>query len=1750
MPADKPLSEAWADLRLSDAKFNADLARAQQRLVAATKQLEAVARIDVTATLDTSKTKAQIEAELRKLRNQGGVVIPVEADTEPAQTEVAGLESAVAAEDVTVDVDADTTRAKAEIAALLASLKGRQGGDAFESIIIQVEARTTAIDRARESLQRLAVLAASVDNDDIVIDADLRDAGVRAELATIAALIEAITGQPANIDVNLDASAALAAFAQVQLAVETLSQEEIELKIDTTQAQVALATVAAGLSAFDSVTVQIDIRTAQINEAREALQRLAVLAASVNDQRIIIDPELRDAAVQTQLARISTLIAAISGEPANIDLDLDAAAALSQLAEIQVAVEALDGREIDLHLDVDGYAEQIAALRGIDAAANDTVDPQRGGIGRLLTALGFLGIGGVVGIGAVGAAITTFGVKASADLQGTIKSFENLLGSAEAADKLFKELQAFSIPSPFDTQVLATTTKSLLAIGVTAEEVIPTVKDLGAIVALLGGGSNDAFSRLTLALGQIRSAVKPLTQDLRQITSAIPGFNTEMQLAQGVAEKFGVSIAAAQDLIKDGAVTGEEAFQIILERMREFPGVAGAIEAAAGTLQGKLSAFADTAKQTLVNAFGGITTLVQDSLDPLQDAVGRALNSIAPQIATSLEGLIPAIPALVDSLGTGLGPAIAGIFTGLGGVLKGLTPIIERVLPLLAQIGPTLGDIAEDLGPVVADVGENLAGILIPALQLLADVLDVLPTEVLSTLLTVFIGFKAAQGVQGVFTGISNSLLELATRPGQLDGVTSAVGRLSGAARVAGPAVAGFFTGIGLAAEDSATKTIGAISSIGAIATGFAAGGPVGGAIASGTVVLGALVGEFQKGQREAKEMERIVKSLANVIKTEFPDRPSIDIGEALDTEGIQKAIEGLVGDKGLTAGLLELGVDLDKLSGHLDDSKDDFEAWLISLAETKLRAAGLKFDPGTVFQFRDGELQFQFLRQTSDFVAQAEPIVRDLTGTVNGLNDVYTELADSVVAYNQAQEFANAGQVDGLDAAARYEIGVRGVEEALRAAAAAQEEGFGLSAFGGPIKAASELRDRVEEIKAEIIEAGNPNLSAFGGIISASQLLEARLEVIPDDLEAVSIQAGKMADRFEREFGQAQDAVSALSDELSDMLGLLNTDLATQNFEADLQRFTDQINQVTNQDSIDAGLRIQEQIEAQRQRILDQQARLIDAQQSADLDAASLQDDIEQAEKVGAVNRAAELRRRLEGVYDDANAERTKLEQEYDKLRELQGKLGDLDLDPQRLIDQVRAQAQQSGLTLFDFLRTGTTDEALEANQQLIAPLVQSAIEEINRALDQLGPTAAAERGAIVEQQLIDALTPALGADTAQQIADAYLPPDTWYAQAQEAAKQAKEAAVAEFLATGQIPLSLDLDVDTQRLITALDVLKTRKEIPVGFDLRDLENAQLFLSTLNPTIKAQLGVDETQYQAQIEELARQLRRDGGDSFQTQVKLIPLTDDMVDEVEDLEPNVRVSLAPDSSPVYDALRIIENTEVPVKLIPDVSNEEWDSFRRIGVPAGAAAVFRLGGILDRSGRAATTMSHEQMMRAHIAWNERVMPLWARYGEPGTRGEAFIPFDDAPAQRRESERILRYVAQRFNLDVVDRATTNVNVAAPRVRSVSNVNVPPANVAVTAAPVTVSVPAADAPNVYVSVPAASTASQPIDVEAVIRTTIAAMLGSGRSQVRRPVTQSDYEGAVIVERIEQLVVGAQGAPARRMAFDFIDELRMQVLGL
>lgn len=1217
--------------------------------------------------------------------------------------------------------------------------------------------------------------------------------------------------------------------------------------------------------AFDDVNLQIEVRRDQINDAEDALIRLATLANTIESNRIVIDADLRDAAIQAELARIQGILTALDAQEIDIDVDVDAATALSQLSTITAAVGALDGRDIDIRFDSEGLARLGTEIAVVDAAADRAANQNTGGVGRFAARLGFLAVGGVAAIGAAGAAITVLGVQSAAALEGTIKSFENILGSAEAADSLFKQLQAFAIPSPFDTQVLANTARQLLAIGITVDEVVPTVKDLGAIVALLGNSSSEAFGRLTLALGQIRTSVKPLTQDLRQITSTLPGFNTELQLAEGVAEQFGVSFAEAQDLIKDGSITGEGAVDILLKRMQEFPGVAGSIEAAAQTLQGKLSAFGDTVKVNLIDAFAGVSTIVADSLDPLSESVDIALKAIGPALAASFTDLVPTVLGFVEPLGLALAPAFAGIFESVGLALEGIVPAITEILPLIGEIAPVLGEIIGSVGPAVADTAGVLGDLLVPALQALAGVLNVIPTPVLSTLVTAFVAFKAASGVASILANITAAFQNFGRTAPQIQaaalaaqgagqqieqtgtrferaqqylaGGSDRLKTAQGAITAASIGAVAAIGAIGLASEDTATQVTSLVSSVGAVAAGFATGGPIGGAIAAAGVGIGALVGAFQSASREAKALEERTDTLAESLL-----EATLAISENVDE------LDALIAKQGEAATAAQL------LGESVFEAGEKGEKAQVALSEIGIVSTGTEGAENIVrvltqigaFGDPDGNVANvpEIIGALTDSFGSQAPAIADIISRYDDLDDIEIALfndlgisfddltlkqQDLIKAIEELQDRSEDTDFSGQ------------IRQTLELGAATEEQ------FRKALLAAEAITgfDRKTEDSIELAELYRVTLAnlgnEFGNLANEALGIRSRDEIDLDNIfvlsperikelgkdaeDAIADAGGDTNDALQKQLEEALDIVSKATDDLQSEFSKLNSvlslDVARQNLAEDTAALSDALTGLVGGEEFERAQeeaeRLVESIADQRSRIADLRVDVAREQADAQTEAADLEARIAEAKAAGAVLGVAALERQREFVNADADAKQRQLDDAVRKLAETQAKLDSLDLSqPGNIIDTVKAQAEAAGLELYPFLLAAPTDEAKQVYQDIIGGIFSDTLSTAAQIDD---PDElikfVADSTQIIRQELIDG---GVDPETANALINRLLDPATLVTTASNLAKETRDAFAIQMSIEepAVIPVTADTSAAETQAQTFRDLIgATPVEIP-----------------------------------------------------------------------------------------------------------------------------------------------------------------------------------------------------------------------------------------------------------------------------------------------------------------------------------------------
>jgi tape measure domain-containing protein len=151
-------------------------------------------------------------------------------------------------------------------------------------------------------------------------------------------------------------------------------------------------------------------------------------------------------------------------------------------------------------------------------------------------------IAGAVGLGYAINSVKNFTasiIKSRGEMEQYEIAFEVMLGSAEKAGKLLEEITEFAEKTPFELNGLVKSSKELLAFGVEADKVIPTLETLGNIAS----GTGVDISRLTFVFGQVKTAGKLFAQDLNQFTQAgvplISALAKEMNIAEEEVKQFG-----------------------------------------------------------------------------------------------------------------------------------------------------------------------------------------------------------------------------------------------------------------------------------------------------------------------------------------------------------------------------------------------------------------------------------------------------------------------------------------------------------------------------------------------------------------------------------------------------------------------------------------------------------------------------------------------------------------------------------------------------------------------------------------------------------------------------------------------------------------------------------------------------------------------------------------------------------------------------------------------------------------------------------------------------------------------------------------------------------------------------------------------------------------------------------------------------------------------------------------------------------
>jgi tape measure domain-containing protein len=240
--------------------------------------------------------------------------------------------------------------------------------------------------------------------------------------------------------------------------------------------------------------------------------------------------------------------------------------------------------------------------------------------------------------------------------QATI-SFTTMTGDAAQGVKLVTDLIKVANDTPLEVSDVQTAAQMLLAFGLSAEKIIPTIQMLGDATL----GNKDRFQALSLAFAQMTAAGRLMGQDLLQMINA--GFNPLLV----ISEETGLSMLELRKKMEAGAISSEmvtEAFKIATSEGGKF---FNAMENSMDSWEGVMSRL----KQSTQTALGKV---VQPLFDKLRLEVIPKLIEVIDNLVEKWDSLSEKTKNTILSV-LGVVAAFGGILVIVGGVIFALTTL-------------------------------------------------------------------------------------------------------------------------------------------------------------------------------------------------------------------------------------------------------------------------------------------------------------------------------------------------------------------------------------------------------------------------------------------------------------------------------------------------------------------------------------------------------------------------------------------------------------------------------------------------------------------------------------------------------------------------------------------------------------------------------------------------------------------------------------------------------------------------------------------------------------------------------------------------------------------------------------------------------------------------------------------------------------------------------------------------------------------
>lgn len=387
-------------------------------------------------------------------------------------------------------------------------------------------------------------------------------------------------------------------------------------------------------------------------------------------------------------------------------------AAASQAIRQATKIGSKDAMQLAGH--IKGIRDQMGAVGGKGAQFMRLFDNFTGGkasqTSQMLKLIGvdFAKLGltipvataAIVAIGAIWKTVLGPGLEFNAMLEQQEVGFRVMLGSAEAASAMMRELKQLALTTPIGFEEGAQSTKQLFAYGFAQNEIIENMKMLGTLAAATGTTVGD----LTYVYGTLRAQGQAYTRDLMQFgMRGIP-------IYEYLAKTLGVSVKSIKKLTEEGKIGFKEVEATIKAMTGEGGRFNNMLEEQMKTLKGQQTIMKNTWKlmqgeaaeplEGMAKAFTESTTKLITSLGPLFAIIGQGLSnglaSLKPfydafvGIMQVIGIVVESIRALARLIGNALKPAVDAIKKFFGGWLDPLgkiTAFLDKVLKKIKEVG-------------------------------------------------------------------------------------------------------------------------------------------------------------------------------------------------------------------------------------------------------------------------------------------------------------------------------------------------------------------------------------------------------------------------------------------------------------------------------------------------------------------------------------------------------------------------------------------------------------------------------------------------------------------------------------------------------------------------------------------------------------------------------------------------------------------------------------------------------------------------------------------------------------------------------------------------------------------------------------------------------------------------------------------------------------------------------------------------------